>query len=147
MVEITRHFTVSAYIIYDNKVLLHRHKKLDILLPPGGHIERDELPVEAILREIKEEAGVEVELCNSNKEYDFLDSTELNRGEHLNLHNINEFHQHMDFVFYAKAKSSQLNPEEDTKMNWYSREDIEKSNNIKDIVKIYALEALEKLKE
>ncbi len=49
-------FTASVYIVFKNKVLLHKHKKLGIWLQPGGHIELDEDPNEAALREAKEEA-------------------------------------------------------------------------------------------
>lgn len=34
-----RHFTVSIYIVYKDKVLLHLHKKAKKMLPIGGHIE------------------------------------------------------------------------------------------------------------
>ncbi|MCX6709315.1 MAG: NUDIX domain-containing protein [Candidatus Woesearchaeota archaeon] len=46
---------VSAYIFNQDKVLLIHHKKLNLWLPVGGHIDKDETPDEAILREIKEE--------------------------------------------------------------------------------------------
>ncbi len=32
-------FTASVYVVYENKVLLHKHKKLGVWLPPGGHVE------------------------------------------------------------------------------------------------------------
>lgn len=68
MVEITRHFTSSVYIVHNNKVLLHIHKKLDLLLPPGGHIltnsNHDELPHQTAIREAKEECGLDIEIKN-----------------------------------------------------------------------------------
>ena len=39
-----RHFTVAVFVVRDGKVLLHWHRKLGMWLPPGGHIERGELP-------------------------------------------------------------------------------------------------------
>jgi 8-oxo-dGTP pyrophosphatase MutT (NUDIX family) len=48
--EITRHFTATVLLVYQDRVLLHRHKKRGILLPLGGHLERHELPEEAALR-------------------------------------------------------------------------------------------------
>ena len=57
-----RHFTVAVFVVWEGKVLLHRHRKLGMWLPPGGHIERDELPDDAAVREVLEETGVEVEL-------------------------------------------------------------------------------------
>ena len=60
--EITRHFTATIMVVYNNKMLLHMHKKLGLWLPVGGHIDRDELPEEAALREAKEESGLDVEI-------------------------------------------------------------------------------------
>lgn len=148
--EITKHFTASVYIIYNNKVLLHKHKKYDLLLPVGGHIDRDELPCDAAIREAKEETGIDIKLLNSNKlkKNHFENSIELNNGEHLNLHNVGPQHQHIDFVFYATTKTDKINPQENESKEifWYSKEEIKNSPKITPEVKTYALEALEKLK-
>jgi len=40
------------------KLLLHQHKRYRLLLPPGGHVEADEHPWLAVLRELREEAGI-----------------------------------------------------------------------------------------
>ena len=149
--EIVRHFTASAYIVFKNKVLLHKHKKYGLVLPLGGHIDRDELPSEAIIREAMEEGGLEVELYNSNKlsENYFKNSIELNRGEHLNLHKVGPQHEHIDFVFYAYSNSERLNPGKDESKNlrWYSMDEILSSDSISEEVRTYALDALEKLKK
>jgi len=60
-----RHFTVAVFVVREGKVLLHRHRKLGMWLPPGGHIEEDELPDDAAVREVWEETGVRVELWES----------------------------------------------------------------------------------
>jgi 8-oxo-dGTP pyrophosphatase MutT (NUDIX family) len=53
--------TTTAFIIRieDSKAygLLHRHKKLGLLLPVGGHVELHETPWAAVLHEIQEESG------------------------------------------------------------------------------------------
>lgn len=55
--------TAGAYIIRldgtEPKILLHNHIKLKKLMQYGGHIELDESPWQAVLREIREEAGYE----------------------------------------------------------------------------------------
>ena len=56
-----RQFTATVYILFLEKVLLHRHAKLGKWLPPGGHIEQDETPPEAARREVKEETGLDIE--------------------------------------------------------------------------------------
>jgi 8-oxo-dGTP pyrophosphatase MutT (NUDIX family) len=60
-----RHFTVAVFVVWEGKVLLHRHRKLGMWLPPGGHIEEGELPDEAAVREVWEETGVRVELAGT----------------------------------------------------------------------------------
>src|SRR5680860_823118 len=58
----TRDWAVSVFVIWREQVLLHRHRKLRLWLPPGGHVEFGELPDEAAVREVLEETGVAVEL-------------------------------------------------------------------------------------
>jgi 8-oxo-dGTP pyrophosphatase MutT (NUDIX family) len=63
--------TVSAYILrYDGefgedlsnlRLLLHMHKKLGVLLHPGGHVELHENPWAALTHEILEETGYDMD--------------------------------------------------------------------------------------
>jgi 8-oxo-dGTP pyrophosphatase MutT (NUDIX family) len=59
--------TVAGYTIRDNKLLLIYHVKTGLWLPPGGHIEKDETPDEALLREIKQELNLEINILNTSK--------------------------------------------------------------------------------
>ena len=45
--ETTRHFTATVYVVNDGAVALHEHERLGIRVPPGGHVDRGELPHEA----------------------------------------------------------------------------------------------------
>jgi len=57
--------TASAFIIRTDtaepELLLHVHKKLGVLLQPGGHIELNETPWQAICHEITEETGYKLD--------------------------------------------------------------------------------------
>lgn len=53
--------TASAMLWHEEKLLLIHHKKLDLWLTPGGHIDPGELPHEAAVRECFEETGVRVQ--------------------------------------------------------------------------------------
>ena len=64
MTAVTRDFTVATFVVHEGKVLLLWHRKLGMWLPPGGHIEPNELPDEAAVREVREEAGLEVRLIS-----------------------------------------------------------------------------------
>ena len=53
---------VSYFVIFDpsvRKVLLVDHKKANLLLPTGGHVEKDEHPSETVRRECREELAHE----------------------------------------------------------------------------------------
>ena len=53
------HFTGSLYIIDDGgRLLLHHHRRLNRWLQMGGHVEGDESPSRAALREGSEESGL-----------------------------------------------------------------------------------------
>jgi 8-oxo-dGTP diphosphatase len=56
--------TASAFIVRTDtrepSLLLHVHKKLHVLLQPGGHVELRESPWQAIAHEIEEETGYEL---------------------------------------------------------------------------------------
>lgn len=54
----TRRFTASVFPVFNGKVLLIKHKKLDMWLPPGGKLEPNETPFEAAERELFEETGL-----------------------------------------------------------------------------------------
>lgn len=60
-------FTASGILIHQNRVLLIKHKKLQVWLNPGGHLEGDEVPHQAAEREFFEETGVKVRAINPFK--------------------------------------------------------------------------------
>ena len=95
-----RHFTVAVFVVWDEKVLLHWHRKLEMWLPPGGHIERDELPDEAAVREVREETGVEIELLGERR-VDVPDPVQLHRPAGVQLESIGPGHQHIDLIYFA----------------------------------------------
>lgn len=141
--EITRHFTATTIIVYKNKALLHLHKKLRVWLPVGGHIDRDELPQEAALREIKEETGLEVKLYSVDKKIDLDDAQQLIRPMHIILEDINQFHQHIDFIYYANANTFKLKPQDGqvSDLKWFTLNELKKSKMPANVKKL-SLEAL-----
>ena len=72
-----RHFTATGFVVDSNAILLHWHPKVLAWLPPGGHIENNEDPVEAILREVLEETGLKVEILSTRDRLDFHDPVQI----------------------------------------------------------------------
>ena len=50
----------------DDQVLLVKHRKMGWWLYPGGHLEPNEDPEQAVRREVREEVGLEVEIVSRN---------------------------------------------------------------------------------
>jgi 8-oxo-dGTP pyrophosphatase MutT (NUDIX family) len=119
-----RHFTVAVFVVWDGKVLLHWHRKLGMWLPPGGHIERDELPDEAAAREVLEETGVAVELLGERRD-DVEDPIQLHRPAGVQLENIGPGHQHIDLIYFARPKGTFSIRDEYAadRVGWYAPED------------------------
>lgn len=132
MNDMQKHFTVSGIILKDNKVLLIWHNKLNTWLYPGGHIEENETPDEALMREIKEETNLEVEFQNNHT----LDiKTDIAKTlnmpcvimEEMIVDNKEDNHYHIDMVYLCKTKTEEVNIKEDEvkKYGWFSKEEIE----------------------
>lgn len=63
--QIPKKFTAGAFLVRDKKVLLEKRPKHARVYPdcwdtPGGHVESHETPEQALVREMKEELGVEI---------------------------------------------------------------------------------------
>lgn len=120
-----RHFNVTVYVTNnEGKFLFIRHKKLQKWLPPGGHIEKNEIPDIAALREVKEETGLDVELQGER----FPIESDCVRPYGIQMNVIKEDeHEHMDLIYWAKPIDDGkliLNEEEIEGINWYCIDEI-----------------------
>lgn len=142
--ELNRTLTATVYIINGDKVLLHKHKKYNTLFPVGGHIEADELPHEAALREAYEESGLKVKLYNNEEQLELGRVQQLPRPINLLLENIGHEKENIDFIYFATTDTFELCPEdgESREFYWLTKEDIENNPNIKPHIKGMALQAL-----
>lgn len=119
-------FTVEVFVVHNGKVLLRKHDKYDMWLSVGGHVELHEDPSEAALREVKEEVGLDVVL------HDTRDLTYADERFHMlmppismNRHRINETHEHVSFIYFAKATTDTVIPEKPTdEWKWCGVDDL-----------------------
>jgi 8-oxo-dGTP diphosphatase len=62
-----RHFTAAALVVNDDeRVLLVHHNKIGMWIYPGGHLNEQEDPAQAALRELREETGVEAHIVQDS---------------------------------------------------------------------------------
>ncbi|OUM98062.1 MAG: NUDIX hydrolase [Firmicutes bacterium ZCTH02-B6] len=123
--EVTRDFTVATFVVHEGRVLLLYHRRLGMWLPPGGHIEPNELPDEAAVREVYEETGIRVELVGERAlpvEY----PRQLVRPRGVQLERIAPGHEHIDLVYFARPVGSvEIRPNhEATQVGWYGPEEL-----------------------
>lgn len=144
-------FTVEVFIVFKNKVLLRQHDKYRIWLGVGGHIELDEDPNQAAIREVKEEVGLDIILDDSLQFFqkDNVNYKELIPPYFLNIHRINNTHQHITLTYFAKSKNDRIKQmmerEKSSECKWFSRNELNNQNVIHEDVKFYASKALEVL--
>jgi 8-oxo-dGTP pyrophosphatase MutT (NUDIX family) len=130
--EVTRHFTATTFIVDGGKVLLHRHARQGLWLPPGGHIERDELPHLAALREVEEETGLRVRLHSEAQAAELsreMDCSVVPQPAFILVEDINPFHQHIDLTYFARlpAGHDTGSPEEIWRrsgFDWFSPDEL-----------------------
>jgi 8-oxo-dGTP pyrophosphatase MutT (NUDIX family) len=145
-------FCSEVFIVYKNSVLLRKHDKLKMWLSVGGHIELNEDPNEAAIREVKEEVGLNIALHHETEKVPSFhkNNKSLVPPEFVNRQNITNTHEHIGFIFFAKTNTNnlQLSETEITEeCRWFTKEEIENDTKIDEYVRFYALKALEKLSE
>lgn len=66
--------------------------------------------------------------------------------KHMNIHRINETHQHVDLIFYGTSKTDEVTPENPgDKWLWLDKKAIEENTDMSPLIKSYALGALGEL--
>lgn len=107
----SRDFTVAVFVVSRQQVLLHYHHKLQRWLPPGGHIEADELPDDAAHREVLEETGITIELIGDPLNDVDIEGqpVQLCRPAGIQLAHIRPGHEHIDLIYFARPTGG--NPE------------------------------------
>jgi len=137
-------FCVEVLIVHKGKVLLRKHDKYGIWLSVGGHIELDEDPNQAAVREVKEEVGLDIELIGSRLfEHDEANRRELISPIGLNRHHINPAHEHIAFIYFGKSATDKVIPEKETDVwRWCEAGEINALPGIPAEVAFYAKKAL-----
>lgn len=134
IVEGEKHFTASAWIISKGapkKALLLHHRKFDKWMQPGGHIEKFENPVEAAVREVNEETGLDIgflkEKVNRLDEVgSLLPVPEYIQEQVIPAHGDEPAHFHLDiqYVVEVDEQDIQHNVQESHDIGWFTLEEV-----------------------
>ena len=129
-----RHFCASVFLINpeDKRILLVKHKKFNKWVQPGGHIEDEETPEEAALRETYEETGIKVKLLGDRfpREDDFIKPLGIQKNRNK------EGDVHIDIIYAGVPNYSvmpNINKEENYGAKWFSRGELEHIDVFPDI--------------
>jgi 8-oxo-dGTP pyrophosphatase MutT (NUDIX family) len=101
-------FTVAVFVVHQDRVLVVHHRKLDKWLPLGGHVELDEDPEQAALRETREESGLEVELIGERPPTTEPGTRALIAPRFLDIHRIHDGHEHIGMIYWARPTGGTL---------------------------------------
>jgi ADP-ribose pyrophosphatase YjhB (NUDIX family) len=128
-------YTVSGYLVHDDKTLLIKHKYLPIWTAPSGHVELNETPIDALFKEIEEEAGVhrsDLELIETNTATKTMargeDNTYLPVPFDLEYHAIDSTHSHINMAYILKSSTNHVEPKvgESNTFKWFTIEELAK---------------------
>ena len=100
-----KHFTATAFVVRGDATLLHWHRRLQQWMPPGGHIEDDEHPIAAVLREVREETGLVCEVVVTSPNHSFEYPEQLPAPYTILLEDIpgpDYAHQHIDLIYFVR---------------------------------------------
>ncbi len=109
-----RHFTATGFVVNGDATLLHWHKKVQEWLPPGGHIDHNEDPVQTTLREIKEETGFDVEIVPTQKPLKVSNLEQIYVPHSIMIEDVVDSehgaHQHIDHIYFTRLTSDISSP-------------------------------------
>jgi ADP-ribose pyrophosphatase YjhB (NUDIX family) len=139
LVERTQHFrkdfTATGYVVNPSKtkLLVVFHNKLQRWLPAGGHLEPNELPHVAALREVFEETGVRARIVSDDPDMGIMGAAEcqIPRPYSVLYETIPQSskdveHIHVDFVYVMEAEEAELTAqlEEVAMVAWLTKDEI-----------------------
>jgi len=129
-----KHFCASAFIINpkDKKILLVKHSDYDKWLQPGGHIEEDETPEEAAIREVYEETGIKIKLLGER----FPREDDLIRPLGVQCNRKKDGTRFIDIIYVGVPNSEnqriKIN-DESTEIGWFTRNELDRMPVFQDV--------------
>jgi len=129
-VDDIRHFTVTTFVSMDGATLLHWHRKVGLWLPPGGHIEPNEDPMQAACREALEETGFSVQILPTSTRFAYDDPPQLSPPATIMVEPIRSFggedaHHHVDMIYFSRPTNGDRPDPPGETWRWVDRQHLE----------------------
>ena len=129
-----KHHTATVYIFSDEspkRLLLVDHVKFGKWIPPGGHIDPDENPYQAVIREAKEETGVDIsEYLPTLSQFEdgtvIIPKPRYLLEERIHEHKDVPLHYHIDCVYVVTVPFQEISHQE-SELNgiaWFTEDEI-----------------------
>lgn len=142
-------YTAEVFIVHKDKVLIRKHDKYGMRTCPGGHIELDETPQEAAIREAKEETGLDITLYTKHQAFKWIydNQTELIPPVYMNIHRIWESkHHHIGMIYFWYSETDIVIPIHESDASHNRRrmtlEEVQSAEEIAEPIKEYATQAI-----
>ena len=128
-------FTATGYITNPErtKMIFVRHNKFNTWLPPGGHMEINELPHECVLLEVEEEIGINADIVQHGEQVNLNGASERQiPTPYCILHELipassrDVEHMHVDFIYVMVSPecAASLQVREISDAKWLTKEEI-----------------------
>ncbi|MFF2484499.1 NUDIX domain-containing protein [Paenibacillus sp. NPDC058071] len=104
-----REFTATVYVLNEehNALLFMRRRKppfVGCFFPPGGHLESNETPDEAAVREVLEETGYSIRLLSAQEDsHPEPGVIPLAFPINIQLERIDDQHDHIDYIYVGEV--------------------------------------------
>ena len=135
-------FTATGIVFNESgNILMIKHKQLGKWLPPGGHVDENELPCKAVAREVMEETGISVQVLSSVSELELLSGVAKELPLPLRIMHVNidgtGLNNYIDFLYLCRAINTDtiLKESEIDDLGWFSPEEVMKMDTYEDIIK------------
>ncbi|MDE2902087.1 MAG: NUDIX domain-containing protein [Chloroflexota bacterium] len=144
MAGVKKRFTSSGYLVRGAKVLLVNHRRFQLWLPIGGHIEPDEDPVETLCREAREETGFQIEIVAERPGIQRFGTNVQPAPVAMLMYDIRPGPVLIDLVYFVRpvGGTQRLAASEHRAMRWFDREAL-RHPSIPDNVRLLGTQAID----
>lgn len=135
MTKPIKHFTTGVVVLTDTKptrALLVHHRKYGTWLQPGGHVESDENPIEAGIREVQEETGLDVAAYMPSMQFVDDKASSITPPNYILEERIDARpdeaeHYHIDLIYVVRIPEQTVahNIEESHDIGWFTFEELD----------------------